>query len=147
MYFSIDFNLICTCEVGAEREPLQMKRFLWPKFIYLFIKIQMMATDDRRHKENHPRETQISTCSMQSYCHMEECRDCQFSHTIFHFLSTAKRGDNVLGSVLPSVCSSVSPSVRECKEQRAKKSHYHTEVLVCVSSYHADAVDRLLIFF
>ncbi len=35
---------------------------------------------------------------------------------------------------------------RLCRvQQRAKKSHYQSEVFVCVSSNRADAVDRLLI--
>ncbi len=59
-------------------------------------------------------------------------------------------------SVRPSVCPSVRPSVtalaaeplvaRLCRvQQRTKKSHYQSQVFVCVSSYLTDAVDRLLI--
>ena len=59
---------------------------------------------------------------------------------LFLFLSTAKRGNNVFGSVHPSVRSSVKALMPE--QQRG--SHQSKE-FVCVSNSHADAVDRLLI--
>ena len=62
------------------------------------------------------------------------------------YLSTAKRGDNVLGSVRPSVRPSVCPFVclSVCR-LIARKSHYQSKMFVCVSTNRADAVDRLLI--
>ncbi len=47
-------------------------------------------------------------------------------------LSTVKLGDNVLGSVPPSVRLSVRPSVRP--SVNTEKSHYQSEVSVCVST-------------
>ncbi len=64
----------------------------------------------------------------------------------WQFLSTAKLGDNALGSIRLSVRPSVRLSVLSCWVQhRAKKSHYQSMVFGCVSNSHADAVDRLLI--
>ncbi len=74
-------------------------------------------------------------------------------HTIFYYRPRSE-GDNVLGSVRPSVRPSVSaltaePSIlgaRLCQvQQRAKRSYYQPKVFVCVSNNHVDAVDRLLI--
>ncbi len=62
--------------------------------------------------------------------------------------SLAKQGDNALGSVRPSVCPSVCPSVRPSVRPLTaepfdlrpwilvcrKKSHYQSEVFVCVST-------------
>ena len=49
-----------------------------------------------------------------------------------------------------SQTSGAQPSIlgaRLCRmQQRAKKGHYQSQVFVCVSSYRADAVDRLLIW-
>ncbi len=59
-------------------------------------------------------------------------------------VALAKQGDNVLGSVRPSVCMSVRLSVSVRVQQRAKKGHYQSEEFVCVSNNRADAVDRLL---
>ncbi len=56
----------------------------------------------------------------------------------------------LVASVNPSVCPSsrgwtVWP--RLCRvQQRAKRSHYQSEVVVCVSNNRADAVDRVLIW-
>ncbi len=47
--------------------------------------------------------------------------------------------------VRPSFRLSVQPLTAEV-QQRAKKSHYQSEVFVCVLNSRADAVDRLLIF-
>ncbi len=57
-------------------------------------------------------------------------------------------GDNVLGSVRPSVCLSVRSlplSWLNRVQQRAKRGHYQSEVFVCVLNNRADAVDRHLI--
>ncbi len=79
---------------------------------------------------------------------------CKNTSTWF-LLSTAKQGDNRIGSVRLSVRLSIRLSVRLfvclrsrlCRVQkRAKKNHYQSEVFVCVSNNLADAVDRLLIF-
>ena len=72
-------------------------------------------------------------------------------------LSTAKRGDNVLGSVRLSVghrshgwIYGTQRSIlgaRLCRvQQRPKESHYQSNVFVCVSSNRADEVDWLLIY-
>ena len=69
----------------------------------------------------------------------------------FTYYRLRSEGDNILGSVRPSVCLSVRLSVRPSvrlsalSRQRAKKSHYQFKVFVCVSNGRADAVDRLLI--
>ncbi len=43
---SIDFNLIFTCEVGEERDPLQMKKFLRKERDGIFIcKRQTVSID------------------------------------------------------------------------------------------------------
>ncbi len=54
-------------------------------------------------------------------------------------------GDNVLGSVRPSVRPLTAEPFDLRVVQRAKRSHYQSEVFVCVSNNHADAVDQLLI--
>ncbi len=66
------------------------------------------------------------------------------------FYRPRSEGDNVLGSVRPSVRPSVwvypGQRSRLCRvRQRAKKSHYQFKVFVCVPNSRADAVDRLLI--
>ncbi len=59
-------------------------------------------------------------------------------------------GDNVIGSVCLSVRLFVCPSVSaltnefETKMKRAENSHYQSEVFVCVSTNHVDAVGQLL---
>ncbi len=63
-------------------------------------------------------------------------------------LSTAKQGENALGSVRLSVCMSKLSCLgaRLCRvQQRAKRSHYQSKMFVCVSTYCADAVDWLLL--
>ena len=58
-------------------------------------------------------------------------------------VALAKQGDNVLSSVCPSVCPSVRLSVCAHMVERAKKGHYQSKEVVCVSNNRADAVDRL----
>ena len=80
-----------------------------------------------------------------------------------HIYQPQIEGDNVLGSVRPSVCAlnvmgqghgqicGTQWSIlgaRLCRvQQRAKKSHYQSKVFVCVLNNRADGVDRLLIVF
>ena len=82
---------------------------------------------------------------------------CDHTHlTIFiDRIVLAKQGDNVYGSIRPSVHPSVCALTAEqfdplgaqlCRvQQRAKKNHYQCRVFVCVSNNRADAVDRLFI--
>ncbi len=63
---------------------------------------------------------------------------------LLHIYRPRSEGDNVLGSVRPSV----RPSARSrLNRQRAKKNDYQSKVYVCVSNGRADAVDRLLILW
>ncbi len=65
---------------------------------------------------------------------------------IFSFLSTdriayAKQGNNVLGRPIhPSVCLSVCTLTAELSD----KSHYQSEVFLCVSNNHSDFPVELL---
>ena len=66
----------------------------------------------------------------------------------WQFLSTAKLGDNALGSVCLSVCPSIRPFVCALLLSAAQSKEESLSVPMvfgCVSNNYADAVDRLLI--
>ncbi len=123
-------------------------------FIYLFIFLFCRPPDSSKKLRdwfedqgiNCPSPTVIIFSSLHwgKWCSWQEISCIGISWKVS--LSTAKRGDNVLGSTRPSVCLFVCLFVcallsepfdllgaRLCRvQQRAKKSHYQSKVFVCV---------------
>ena len=101
-------------------------------------------------------------CPMGTQCRLNKHLRCRHTSN-YRPRSLAKQGDNALGSVCPSVHASALSLLNrlnydldfvqrriitlkfKTKMKRAEKSHYKSEVFVCVSTNRADAVDRLLI--
>ena len=65
-------------------------------------------------------------------------------YTRLHIYRPRSEGDNVLGSVRPSVCMSELSCLSVCRII-AQKSHDQSKMFVCLWTNRADAVDLLLI--